>query len=230
MPQSLNLKQLIVFLVIGVLSLTLWHTPFLYPIKIFVVFVHEIGHALATILTGGQVVSMVVTPWQSGYVKHVGGNPVLIAAAGYVGSALFGGVLLLLSSRDRWAPAIFLGLSFIFGLATVFFASGVFTKGFGFVSTITFLIFSRTRFPGVHYIVDILAVTSSLYAVYDLTDFLFIGARTDAVMLAEVTPIPAFVWAGLWSLLAIAIVWGAGKSALKRAQPAEPPWTEKRII
>jgi len=65
--------------------------------------------------------------------------------------------------------------------------------------------------------VDILAVTSSLYAVYDLTDFLFVGARTDAVILAELTAVPAFIWAGLWSVLSLAIVWGAGKRAVRYA-------------
>ena len=110
MPDSqhrrpLNLRQLLVFLTIGFVSLLFWHTPFLYPIKIFVVFIHEAGHAFTTLLTGGQVVSMVVTPWQSGYVQHVGGNPLFIAAAGYIGSALFGGLLLLITDvHDRPTP------------------------------------------------------------------------------------------------------------------------------
>ena len=125
--QSLNLRQLLVFLTIGFVSLLLWHTPFLYPIKIFVVFIHEAGHAFTTLLTGGQVVSMVVTPWQSGYVQHVGGNPLFIAAAGYIGSALFGGLLLLLSTRDEWASVIFFGLAVFFGLVTLVFVR----NGFG---------------------------------------------------------------------------------------------------
>jgi len=129
MPDSqhirpLNLRQLLVFLTIGFVSLLFWHTPFLYPVKIFVVFIHEAGHAVTTVLTGGQVISMVVTPWQSGYVQHVGGNPLFIAAAGYVGSALFGGLLLLLSTRDEWASAIFFGLAVFFGLGGVVFALG----------------------------------------------------------------------------------------------------------
>jgi hypothetical protein len=49
------------------------------------VFIHETGHALATVLTGGRVVSMVVTPWESGDVHSVGGNAPLIASAGYDG-------------------------------------------------------------------------------------------------------------------------------------------------
>ena len=227
MPDSqhrrpLNLRQLLVFLTIGFVSLLFWHTPFLYPIKIFVVFIHEAGHAFTTVLTGGQVISMVVTPWQSGYVQHVGGNPLIIASAGYVGSALFGGLLLLLSTRDEWASAIFFGLAVFFGLVTLVFVRNGFGLVFGCGTALSFALLSRRPFPGTHYIVDILAVTSSLYAVYDLTDFLFVGARTDAVILAELTAVPAFIWAGLWSVLSLAIVWGAGKRAVRRVpRPAD---------
>ena len=213
--QRLNIRQLLVFLSIGFLSLVFWHTPFLYPVKIFVVFIHEASHALTTILTGGQVISMVVTPWQSGYVQHAGGNSLFIAAAGYIGSALFGGLLLLLSTRDEWASAVFFGLAIFFGLITIFFVRNGFGLAFGLGTAVAFAFLSRRPFPGTHYIVDILAVTSALYAVYDLTDFLFIGARTDAVILAEITAVPAFVWAGLWSVISLGIVWVAGKRAVR---------------
>jgi hypothetical protein len=214
--QRLNIRQLLVFLSIGFLSLVFWHTPFLYPVKIFVVFIHEASHALTTILTGGQVISMVVTPWQSGYVQHAGGNSLFIAAAGYIGSALFGGLLLLLSTRDEWASAVFFGLAIFFGLITIFFVRNGFGLAFGLGTAVAFAFLSRRPFPGTHYIVDILAVTSALYAVYDLTDFLFIGARTDAVILAEITAVPAFVWAGLWSVISLGIVWVAGKRAVRQ--------------
>ena len=102
----LNLRRLGLFVSIAVVSWCFWLTPALTPLKIFVVFIHEASHALATVLTGGRVVSMVVTPWESGYVQSVGGSPLLIASAGYVGSALFGGVMLLCAGRQRWATTI----------------------------------------------------------------------------------------------------------------------------
>ena len=151
--------------------------------------------------------------------KHVGGNSLFIAAAGYIGSALFGGVLLVLSTRDRWAASIFFGLAVFFGLVTFFFVRNGFGLAFGGGTTLAFALLSRRPFPGRHYIVDILAVTSSLYAVYDLTDFLFIGARTDAVILAEMTAVPAFIWAGLWSVISLGIVWKAGKRAVFHSRP-----------
>ncbi len=40
----------------------LWDTPIVYPIKIFVVTLHELGHAMATLLTGGEVLSIQLFP------------------------------------------------------------------------------------------------------------------------------------------------------------------------
>lgn len=226
-PQ-LNVRKLVLFVVIAFLSLVFWHAPWLYPIKIFTVFLHEAGHALTTVLTGGRVVSMVVDARQAGYVEHAGGHAVFIAAAGYVGSALFGGLLLLLSTRERWTAVVFLGLAVFFALVTLSFVRNTFGLAFGFGAALVFGFLSRRPFPGTHLILDVLAVTSSLYAVYDLTDFLYFDARTDAVILAELTHVPAFVWAGLWSVLSVAIVYAAGKRAVyhvprprRAADPAE---------
>lgn len=227
-PQ-LNVRKLLLFVVIAFLSLVFWHAPWLYPVKIFTVFLHEAGHALTTVATGGEVVSMVVDARQSGYVRHTGGHTVFIAAAGYVGSALFGGLLLLLSTRDRWTPVIFLGLAVFFALVTLSFVRNTFGLAFGFGTALVFGFLSRRPFPGMHLILDVLAVTSSLYAVYDLTDFLYFDARTDAVILAEQTHVPAFVWAGLWSAASLTIVYVAGRSAVYYVPKPRPlPPTAER--
>jgi hypothetical protein len=87
---------------------------------------------------------------------------------------------------------------------------------FGLGTTAVFGVLAWKRVPGAPYIIDILAVMSSLYALYDLSDFLLAGARTDAVMLAQITHVPAFVWAILWSIVALLVVYSAGKRALTR--------------
>jgi len=214
--RKINPRRLLLFLGIAVTSVFFWLTPTLYPLKIFVVFIHETGHALATVLTGGHVVSMVVTPWESGYVQYVGGNALLIASAGYVGSALFGGIMLFLTGRQSWAPTICAGLALLFGIVTIWFVRNGFGVVFGLGTTVVFGVFAWKAWPGTHYIIDVLAVTSSLYALYDLTDFLLLGARTDAVILAQITHIPAFVWAMLWSGLSLLVVYTAGKQSLTR--------------
>lgn len=210
---QINFRQLTTFLVIAIITQVIWLTPFLYPLKILVVFIHETFHALVTVLTGGRVVSMIVTPWQSGYVQSIGGSTFLITSAGYIGSALFGGLLLILSVRDEYASSIFGGLALLFGMATLGFVRNFFGLIFGLSATAAFSFLYWKPFPGAHYIIDTLAVTSTLYALYDLTDFLS-GTRTDAVILAEITYIPAFMWALLWSAVSLVIVYIAGKRAI----------------
>jgi hypothetical protein len=185
-------------------------------LKIFVVFIHETAHALATVLSGGRVVSMVVTPWESGYVEHVGGNPLLIASAGYVGSALFGGVMLMLAGRQQWTTTVFAALALLFGSVSLCFVRNTFGICFGLGTAAVFAGLAWRRFRGTHHIVEVLAVMSSLYALYDLSDFLLLGATTDAVILARLTYVPAFIWALLWSLMSLLVVYTAGKQALLR--------------
>ena len=57
---------------------------------------------------------------------------------------------------------------------------------------------------------------SSLYALYDLGDFLQRGTETDAVILARITHLPAFVWAVIWSAISLLVIYVAGKRALTR--------------
>jgi hypothetical protein len=213
---TLNLRRLGLFVLIGIGTVFFWHSPVLAPIKIFVVFVHETGHALAAVCTGGRVVSMVVTPWESGYVEYVGGLPVVVASAGYIGSALFGGVLLLLAGRPGRAATTFTGLAVLFGLGTLWFVRNPFGIVFGLGTAAVCGILVWKRFPGAHYLLDVLAVMSTLYALYDLSDFLLIGAVTDAVILAQITRLPAFLWALLWSVVALLVVVIAGRRTLTR--------------
>lgn len=211
-----NFYRLGLFVLVVLASIALWRTPLLYPLKIFVVFIHETGHALTAVLTGGQVLTMVVTPWESGYVEYRGGMPLLIAAAGYVGSATFGSIMLLLAGREAWATTVFGVLALLFGGVTLCFVRNGFGLVFGLGTAAVFAVLAWKRFPGAHYIIDILAVMSTLYALYDLSDFLLIGAQTDAVILARMTPIPAFAWAILWSVVSVIAVWLAGRRALSR--------------
>lgn len=213
---AFNVYRLGLFLLVALVSIGLWRTPVLYPLKIFVVFIHETGHALTAVLTGGEVVTMVVTPRESGYVEYRGGVPLLVASAGYLGSAAFGGVMLFLSGRERWATPIFSALALLFSGVTLCFVRNGFGLIFGLLTATVFAGLAWKRFPGAHYIIDVLAVMSTLYALYDLSDFFFIGAETDAVILARLTPIPAFVWAILWSVVSVGVVCLAGARALRR--------------
>lgn len=66
----------------------------LYPLRLLVTFVHETGHGLTALLTGGRFLRFVVYPDGSGVATTAGGSPFLVPQMGYLGAALFGAVLL----------------------------------------------------------------------------------------------------------------------------------------
>ena len=68
----------------------LWDTPIVYPLKIFVVLLHEVSHAIAVVATGGRVEAITLDPMQGGATHFVGGSFFLSLNAGYLGSPALG--------------------------------------------------------------------------------------------------------------------------------------------
>ena len=97
-----------------VLTVALWFVPVassvLYPLRLFVTFIHEGSHALAATLTGGSAQQIVVQPDASGYTLTAGGWPIIIVMAGYLGATAYGALMLTLARRPKAARAI-LGVS-----------------------------------------------------------------------------------------------------------------------
>lgn len=89
--------------VIALALIVLWQVPWLgslaYPFRLFGTFVHELSHGLAAIATGGEFQRFSVSPDLSGLAWSAGGIRVVVSSAGYIGSAIFGGVLVALHAR-----------------------------------------------------------------------------------------------------------------------------------
>ena len=103
-PVRLSRQQTLITLFFGgILAYLLWNTPSLsfvtYPLRLFVTYIHEAGHSLAAIITGGQVLQFTVSPDGSGVATTIGGARFAILPAGYLGAALFGSGLFYLLYR-----------------------------------------------------------------------------------------------------------------------------------
>ncbi len=119
--QSLTTSRGRALLIAGgafVLVFILWQwtsqSPILYPLRLFVTFVHEAGHGLAAILTGGRFERFQVFSNGAGLALTGGGSRFLILQMGYLGAALFGAILLYATNRAkdvRWV-ALAVGLFF----------------------------------------------------------------------------------------------------------------------
>ena len=214
-PQA---RTLLIALAVTVL---LWFLPFAdlvtYPIRLFVTFVHEGGHALAALLTGNRVLGLQVAPGGGGLTYTTSRGflaGLLVASAGYLGAMAYGTLLLVLVRRAVAARAVLGGTAVLVLFLTLAFGWGsAFTLVVGVLLAAGLIAAGRFLSPrGANYLVAFLAVQCVMGALFDLRTLLFLsrpfagGAQTDAANMARVTGIPAFVWAVLWALLALAML------------------------
>jgi len=189
-----------------------------YPLRLFVTYIHEASHALAAIITGGSVIGFTVSANGSGLAITAGGSRAFILPAGYLGAALFGSMLFFLVNR---IPRYVRGLAVFIGgfmvVFTIMFArpdeTGSLTAlviGLGFGAVMVLMGWKAPRIVN-QFLLNTLAVMTALNAVLDVwylvgNDDASRGAiRNDASAFAsEVTPLlPGSVIAFIWSIAAI---------------------------
>ncbi len=104
-------------------SLLLWNLPFggllLYPFKLLATWLHELSHALAMLVTGTGFDRVVIYRDTSGLAyARSGAGPTaaaFIAAAGYMGTPLWGAALLVVTPSARSARIALLVLAMLLG-------------------------------------------------------------------------------------------------------------------
>ncbi len=188
----------------------------LYPFRLFVTYVHEAGHGLMAILTGGRFVSFEIYADGTGKAFTAGGWRILILPAGYLGAAIFGAVLFYLVNRVRYSRsiAVILGiLLIILSLTFGRFSITALLVGVGFGAA---LIGMGWKLPGDLNILvlNILAILTGLNGVLDLwmlvqnSNIGLGNLQNDAAAFqSEIAPlIPAAVWAFLWAVIAILLL------------------------
>ena len=92
------------------------------PLRLFVTMIHELGHGLAAILTGGSFLHFEVSRHGAGLAYTRGGSPFAILQAGYLGTALFGAGLLLLTHATRRPGPIAMALGGLIALLSVLYS------------------------------------------------------------------------------------------------------------
>jgi Peptidase M50B-like len=108
-------------------SLLLWNLPFggvlLYPFKLLATWLHELSHGLAMIVTGTGFDRVVIYRDTSGLAyAESGAGPfaaAIIAAAGYMGTPLWGATLLVVTPAARSARIAMLVLGALLGVSAL---------------------------------------------------------------------------------------------------------------
>ena len=206
---NVRVKPLLTFVALSVVLAIFWDHPLVWPLKILVVLFHELGHAAMAWLTGGEVVSIGLSPDQGGVTYTRGGWRIAILNAGYLGSLGFGVGLLAAARTETGARTGAYGLAVLLAGVSLWFVRPLLSFGFAFSALSAALLwgFARRASSDVNQLaVRGLGVFSVMYAVWDIrSDILWSSNTTsDAAKLAELTWIPATVWGFAWLGLGLA--------------------------
>ncbi|MGD8322580.1 MAG: M50 family metallopeptidase [Gemmatimonadota bacterium] len=187
----------------------LWNTPVVYPLKIFVVLLHETSHALMAVATGGAIQRIVLDPYQGGATYTVGGNAFLTLSAGYLGSLGWGALMVEAARAKRVRSDLVIGL--IGGLVvalTVLFVRSTFGVVFGIVFGAALVAAARKLSVAVNRsLLLTLGLTSSLYAILDIKSDILDRPhlQSDAFLLGRMTGVPTLAWGILWIVVALGV-------------------------
>ncbi len=201
--------EIAVLLAVAFVAVLFWNSVVIYPVKLFVVALHEISHAIVTIFTGGSVIGMDVNSGLYGTVNSEGGNEFLIASSGYIGSLIWGFFIFISADKKRLNLILSTALSVILLL----FIANFFKDSVSIVILLIYVIlfYAMPRYfpPAVNYwFARVLGLLSSLYVLFDIKEDLFTKEylATDADKLAIITTVPAIYWSIFWFAVTISAI------------------------
>ncbi len=229
--------QIMLLLIATVITIALWFIPYadylVYPIRLFVTFIHEGSHALVALLTGASVQSLTVSSDGSGVVESFTGSSLsvlLTSSAGYLGTTLFGVLLLVLIRRAYSARIVLAASAGFVGLMTIFFGFlapifNIFSANVS-VGSVAFTVISGSLLTAgllaiakyapakwTNFAVAFLAVQCVLNALSDLKTVFLINApfsgshiHSDAANMEAATGIPGIAWVMIWIGISIAMI------------------------
>ncbi|MCC6152406.1 MAG: M50 family metallopeptidase [Candidatus Hydrogenedentes bacterium] len=192
-----------------IVIVVLWDTWAVYPLRLLVVFFHELSHGIAAVVTGGSIVEIQMNAQEGGLCITRGGNRFLTLSAGYLGSLLWGGAILLFATRTKGSQIVLELLGGLLIVVTLIWVRPLigFGVGFGLATGLVLIALANFLKPmATELILIVIGLTSCLYAVLDIKSDILDRphAVSDAVLLADVTGVPALVWGVLW--LGVSIV------------------------
>ncbi|MBM3288511.1 MAG: M50 family metallopeptidase [Candidatus Hydrogenedentes bacterium] len=214
----------------GIAIVVLWNTWALYPLRLLVVFFHELSHGIAAVVTGGSIVEIRMTAQEGGLCITRGGVPFVTLSAGYLGSLVWGGGLLIVATRTKGSQIAIELLGALLLVVTLVWVRPM--TGFGFAFGLgagLALIAAAYAFKSIFNELALTAIglTSVLYAVLDIKSDILDRpqAVSDAVLLAQATGVPALVWGVLWFGVSLMLAVRFVIVASRRTTPAHTATT-----
>jgi hypothetical protein len=230
---GINFKQLGALLLLMVPIIIFWHTPFLYPLRMLVVFFHELSHGVASMATGGRMLAIQLMKEEGGMCTTQGGNSFLILTAGYLGSMVFGGIILVAAARTHHDKTISKVIGAVIIIVGVFYVRPLISFGVLFCLMAGLFLVIAGQFLGEKvndFLLKLIGMTSCLYAVTDIvSDGIFRNIpASDSSALGRMTFLPGWLWSGIWLIVSILgtlyfLKLASGKSADTGDENSKPP-------
>jgi hypothetical protein len=202
-------RRLLLPLGIAALVLVLWDSFVAFPFRIFVVFLHEISHGLAAVVTGGAIESIDLRFDEGGVCRTRGGWPFLILNAGYLGSLLWGATFLVLGERRTHSRTVIAVIGAFTLVVTLFYVRTLFGFAYGLAAGFALLgVAARLERAVSEILLAAIGATSALYAVWDIASDVLLrhSNQSDAAALAQLTGIPAIVWGVAWIAVSLGVL------------------------
>jgi hypothetical protein len=218
--EKFDWQTLGILIAMFVVAVIFWNSLLIYPIKLFVVILHELSHGLAAVLTGGEIVKIEISQQVGGVCWTRGGSRFIVASAGYLGSIVWGGIILIIAARTKYDNILGMVTGGLLILVSLLYIRNL----FGFLFTVGFGVFLLIiSYAAKNKIVDILmkflGMTSCLYVIIDIKSDLIdrsnIGSDADTIaqlLGTQSLSVPiGFVWIAIAAVAFGFFLWIAGQ-------------------
>jgi hypothetical protein len=197
-------------LVMFLVALYFWDSMLVLPIKYLTVFFHELSHGLAAVLTGGSIVRIEVNANLGGVCWTAGGIRFIVISAGYLGSLVWGSLILLGAVKTRFDQQITAGLGILLLVVTAIWVrnlEGIIIcslTGFGLLALAAY-----TNEKVCDQFLKFLGLTSCFYVLIDIKEDLIDRSvkGSDAYKIAEMLYLPDWLVGVVWLCIAGFVTW-----------------------
>lgn len=184
----------------------------LYPFKLMVTFLHEFGHALGALLTGGGVHEVEINSDGSGVTTTSGGFRPIVIAGGYIGSAVFGNLIMRAGLRyGAWSRWLLNGLLLVVLAIATIWSGNIGNTVIAAAFALGIYLISLRHDEIVAWFLVFVGTVSVLFILQDFR----VGPSSDLAQFARAVPIlPQTGWMFVWLGVVVALTWRNVKSLM----------------
>lgn len=181
-----------------------------YPINLFVTFMHEFWHAFFALITGWEVKWLVVNSDWSGLTTTSGGIRNIVVMWWYIWSAIFGNILLYIwFKKKNISKNVLYFMSILMFIVSIFWFNWIISSTIILLMWISlFLLAYKTKYHSL--ILQFLWISSIIFIIEDFN----VWPSSDLANFS--TFIPSSIWMIIWLLIVILLTWYNLKLILKK--------------